>query len=95
VSGAQVIVEAGLRDLKVTPSQGTHFFQNLTSFNVGYFTVNPESGDGTVDWEWLEARPALSSLAHVRHIRLDRPILVLMNGKKNEGVILKGSGLES
>jgi hypothetical protein len=89
VSGAQVIVEAGLRDLKVTPSQGTHFFQNLTSFNVGYFTVNPESGDGTVDWDWLEARPALSSAAHVRHVRLDRPILVLMNGKKNEGVILK------
>ena len=89
VSGAQVIVEAGLRDLKVTPSQGTHFFQNLTSFNVGYFTVNPESGDGEVDWEWLEARPAISSLAHVRHIRLERPILVLMNGKKNEGVILK------
>jgi CheY-like chemotaxis protein len=89
VSGAQVIVEAGLRDLKVTPSQGTHFFQNLTSFNVGYFTVNPESGDGTVDWEWLEARPALTSAAHVRHIRLDAPILVLMNGKRNEGVILK------
>ena len=89
VSGAQVIVEAGLRDLKVTPSQGTHFFQNLTSFNVGYFTVNPESGDGAVDWEWLEGRPALSSAAHVRHIRLDAPILVLMNGKKNEGVILK------
>ena len=89
VSGAQVIVEAGLRDLKVTPSQGTHFFQNLTSFNVGYFTVNPESGDGTVDWTWLEAQPTLSSAAHVRRIRLERPILVLMNGKKNEGVILK------
>ncbi len=57
VSGAQVIVEAGLRDLKVTPSQGTHFFQNLTSFNVGYFTVNPESGDGTVDWD-LARSPA-------------------------------------
>jgi CheY-like chemotaxis protein len=89
VSGAQVIVEAGLRDLKVTPSQGTHFFQNLTSFNVGYFTVNPESGDGTVDWTWLEAQPTLSSAAHVRRIRLEKPILVLMNGKKNEGVILK------
>jgi hypothetical protein len=89
VSGAQVIVEAGLRDLKVTPSQGTHFFQNLTSFNVGYFTVNPESGDGEIDWAWLESRPALSSLDHVRHIRLEQPILVLMNGKRNEGVILK------
>jgi CheY-like chemotaxis protein len=89
VSGAQVIVEAGLRDLKVTPSQGTHFFQNLTSFNVGYFTVNPESGDGTIDWEWLDAQTHLTSVAHVRHIRLERPILVLMNGKRNEGVILK------
>jgi CheY-like chemotaxis protein len=89
VSGAQVIVEAGLRDLTVTPSQGTHFFQNLTSFNVGYFTVNPETGDGTVDWAWFDAQPLLSSKAHVRHIRLERPILVLMNGKRNEGVILK------
>ena len=57
VSGAQVIVEAGLRDLKVTPSQGTHFFQNLTSFNVGYFTVNPESGDGEVDWDVAGVAP--------------------------------------
>jgi CheY-like chemotaxis protein len=90
VAGAQVIVEAGLRDLSVTPSQGTHFFQNLTSFNVGYFTVNPETGDGVVDWEWLDAQPPLSNVAHVRHLRLERPLLVLMNGKKNEGVILRG-----
>jgi hypothetical protein len=89
VAAAQVIVEAGLRDLRVTPSQGTHFFQNLTSFDVGYFTVNPETGDGVVDWGWLDAQPAQSQAAHVRHIHLARPILVLMNGKKNEGVILK------
>jgi CheY-like chemotaxis protein len=89
VAGAQVIVEAGLRDLTVTPSQGTHFFQNLTSFNVGYFTVNPETGDGVVDWAWLDAQPPASTQAHVRHIRLEQPILVLMNGKRNEGVILK------
>jgi hypothetical protein len=89
VAGASVIVEAGLRDRTVTPSQGTHFFQNLTSFNVGYFTVNPETGDGEVDWAWLDAQPPLSSASHVRHIRLERPLLVLMNGKRNEGVILK------
>jgi len=92
VAGAQVIVEAGLRDLTVTPSQGTHFFQNLTSFNVGYFTVNPQKGEGFVDWEWLDQKPALSHAAHVRHIRLDRPILVLMNGKRNQGVVLKEEG---
>ncbi len=89
VAGAQVIVEAGLRDLKVTPSQGTHFFQNLSSFDVGYFTVNPELGDGFVDWAWLDAQPALSDAEHVRHLRLEQPVLVLMNGKKNEGLILK------
>ena len=93
VAGAQVIVEAGLRDLNVTPSQGTHFFQNLTSFNVGYFTVNPETGDGEIDWDWLDAQPAASQAAHVRHIRLERPILVLMDGKKNEGLILKDADL--
>ncbi len=89
VAGAQTIVEAGLRDLKVTPSQGTHFFQNLTSFNVGYFTVNPDDGDGFVDWAWLDAQPALSHVTHVRHLRLERPLLVKMDGKRGEGVILK------
>jgi CheY-like chemotaxis protein len=89
VAGAQVIVEAGLRDLKVAPSQGTHFFQNLTSFNVGYFTVNPESGDGSIDWDWLDSLPAVSEAAHVKHIRLQKPIVVLMDGRKNAGLILK------
>ena len=68
VSGAQVIVEAGLRDLSVTPSQGTHFFQNLTSFDVGYFTVNPENGDGEVDWDWLSrAARALQPCPRAAH----------------------------
>ncbi|HEX3553418.1 MAG TPA: PEP/pyruvate-binding domain-containing protein [Thermoanaerobaculia bacterium] len=89
VAGAKVIVEAGLRDLKVTPSQGSHFFQNLTSFNVGYFTVNAEDRDGRLDWDWLEAQPAESTAAHVRHLRLAAPLLIKMNGRKGEGVILK------
>ncbi len=93
VAGAKVIVEAGLRDLKVTPSQGSHFFQNLTSFNVGYFTVNPEDGQGLLDWDWLDAQsPETSAGAggnHVRHLRLAEPMLVKMNGRKGEGVILK------
>lgn len=91
VSGAKVIVEAGLRDFRVTPSQGSHFFQNLTSFHLGYFTVNPEDGDGLVDWEWLDAQPAETESAHVRHLRLPAPLLVKMNGRKGDGVILKPS----
>lgn len=90
VSGAAVIVEAGLRDLKVTPSQGSHFFQNLTSFNVGFFTVNPEEGEGRLDWEWLDAQPALSAAAHVRHLRLAAPLEIRIDGRRGRGVILKG-----
>ncbi len=89
ISGARVIVEAGFRDFRVTPSQGSHFFQNLTSFQVGYFTVNPELGDGTVDWAWLAKQPAVAETEHVRHLRLAAPAVVKMNGRRNEGVIFK------
>jgi CheY-like chemotaxis protein len=89
VSGAKIIIETGLRDFKVTPSQGSHFFQNLTSFNVGYFTVDASDKEGFLDWAWLDAQPDQSHEAHVRHLRLDEPVLVKMNGRKGEGVILK------
>src|SRR5262245_11608729 len=89
ISGARAIVEAGLRDFRVAPSQGTHFFQNLTSFHVGYFTVNPDAGEGFVDWAWLAAQPAVRETGCVRHLQFERPIVVKMNGKDSEGVILK------
>jgi CheY-like chemotaxis protein len=89
ISGARVIVEAGFADFKVTPSQGTHFFQHLTSFDVGYFTVNPDAGDGFVDWSWLGSEPAVRETASVRHLRYPRPVIVKMNGKNGEGIILK------
>jgi CheY-like chemotaxis protein len=89
IAGARVIVEAGFRDFHVSPSQGTHFFQNLISNNVGYFTVNPEAGEGFLDWDWLQSREALSESGAVRHLRFDAPLVVLMNGKRNEGAIVK------
>jgi CheY-like chemotaxis protein len=89
IAGARVIVEAGFKDFRVTPSQGTHFFQNLTSCNVGYFTVNPEIGDGFIDWDWLGEHPTMAQQDHVSHIRLKAPVLVKMSGHKGEGVILK------
>jgi len=95
IAGARVIVESGFRDFRVTPSQGTHFFQNLTSCNVGYFTVNPESGEGFVDWDWLAAQPAITETQCVRHLRVKQPFTVMMSGKKGEGVILKPDGVES
>ena len=72
ISGARVIVESGFRDFRVVPSQGSHFFQNLTAFQVGYFTVNPDAGEGFVDWEWLAAQPAVEEHGCVRHLRFHR-----------------------
>ena len=89
ISGARTIVEAGLRDFHVAPSQGTHFFQNLTSFNIGYFTVNPDAGDGFVDWEWLASQAPVHQAGCVRHLRFEQPLVVIMDGRRNQGVILK------
>jgi hypothetical protein len=89
ISGARVIVESGLTDIKVTPSQGSHFFQNLTSFKIGYFTMNPEEGEGFLDWEWLDAQPAAEDAGYVRHLRFTEPLVVAINGKRQRGVILK------
>ncbi len=89
ISGARVIVEAGFRDFRVTPSQGSHFFQNLTAFQVGYFTVNPDAGEGFVDWEWLGAVPAVEEQGCVRHLHFDAPLVVVMNGKTSRGMVFK------
>ena len=89
ISGARVIVEAGFRDFRVTPSQGSHFFQNLAAFQVGYFTVNPDAGEGFVDWEWLSSTPAIEEDGCVRHVRFTGPITVVMNGKTSQGMIFK------
>ena len=89
ISGARAIVEAGFRDFRVTPSQGSHFFQNLTAFQVGYFTVNPDAGEGAVDWEWLADQPAIEEQECVRHLHFPDPLRVVMNSKKSQGVIFK------
>jgi CheY-like chemotaxis protein len=93
VSGARVIVEAGFRDFRVTPSQGSHFFQNLTAFRIAYFTINPDLGEGLVDWAWLAAQPAVEESGPVRHLCLASPLTVAISGTRGVGVILKpGTG---
>ena len=92
ISQAQLIVESGLENYRIEPSQGTHFFQNLTSFGVGYFTVNPflEEG-GLFDVAFLDAQPAQHETQFIRHIRFSQPIVLKINGKKKMGVVLKPS----
>ena len=87
--GARVIVECGLRDIKVAPSQGTHFFQNLTASRIGYFTVDGELADGFVNWEWLRRQPPVSEKKYTRHLQLDQPLTVVMNGHDGKGIIFK------
>jgi len=89
ISGARVIVESGFHDFRVAPSQGSHFFQNLTAFQIGYFTVNPDAGEGFVDWQWLAEQPAMEEHGCVRHLRFDSPLVVAMNGKTSRGMIFK------
>jgi hypothetical protein len=89
ISGARVLVETSFRDLRVEPSQGTHFFQNLISFRIGYFTVDTAAADTLLDWEWLRLQPPVAERNFTRHLRFDAPLNVQMNGRLNQGVILK------
>jgi hypothetical protein len=88
ISASRVIVEAGLKNYHVDPSQGTHFFQNLTSFGVGYFTINTYTGDGVFQKEILDSMPAIEETEYVRHVCFDRPLKIMMDGKKQTGVVL-------
>lgn len=88
ISAARIIVEAGLTNYRVDPSQGTHFFQNLTSFGVGYFTINDFNGDGVYNRAVLDALPAVEEAAHVRHVRFPHALSIKVDGKKKLGYVL-------
>ncbi len=92
ISGARAIVEAGFKDLDVAPSQGSHFFQNITSFQVGYFTVHSKIKAGFIDWDWLSKQKAVEEKTYTRHFRFETPITIKMNGHQNKGIILKPEG---
>ena len=93
ISAAKLIVEAGLKNYRIDPSQGTHFFQNLTSFGVGYFTVNTYMGEGIWRKEVLDAMPAVEETQYVRHVRFPQPLRIMMDGMRQEGVVLMPENL--
>ena len=90
ISAARVIVEVALQNYRVDPSQGTHFFQNLTSFGVGYFTIdtNRPGDGGLLRKSMLDSMPAIDETAYVRHVRFDNPLKIMMDGMKQEGVVI-------
>ena len=89
IAGASTIVESGFKDFNITPSQGSHFFQNITSFKVGYFTVNSAEDSGFIDWDWLSNQKAYEEMEFTRHLKFNQPVIVKINGSKNKGIILK------
>ncbi len=89
ISAARLIVESGLEHYRIDPSQGTHFFQNLTSFRVGYFTINPYINEGFYDLDYLNAQPSSYEDDFIRHIHFEKPIRIEIDGKKSFGVVFK------
>jgi CheY-like chemotaxis protein len=89
ISAARIIVESGLKNYRIDPSQGTHFFQNLTSFRVGYFTINPYVKEGYFDVEFLNSLKAEYEDAYLRQIRFDKPLEIMVDGKSHKGLIIK------
>ena len=89
ISEARIIVESGLENYRIDPSQGTHFFQNLTSFRVGYMTINPFIGDGMYDTAYLDSLEAVYEDERVRHVRFPSELDILIDGKTHRGVVLK------
>lgn len=89
ISGASVIVESSFKEFHTTPSQGSHFFQNITSFKIGYFTVDSYHNIGHIDWDWLKSFKPVEEMKYVKLLRFDKEIVVKINGRKNSGIILK------
>ena len=88
ISAAKVIVEVALKNYRIDPSQGTHFFQNLTSFGVGYFTIDTNTDDGIFRQDILDSMPAIEETKYVRHVRFSSPLRILMDGMKQEGAVI-------
>jgi hypothetical protein len=89
ISGVRCMVETDLSEIHVEPSQGSHFFQNITSFGIGYLTVNHASGTGTVNYKWLDGLPAVNETSLLRHVAFDRALDIVLDNRKNRGVVLK------
>ncbi len=91
ISAARIIIESGLKNYRIDPSQGTHFFQNLTSFRVGYFTINPYINEGYYDVDYLNSLEGIYEGNYIRHVRFPDPLEIMIDGKSHKGVILKPS----
>ena len=89
IAGVRCIVETDMGDMHVDPSQGSHFFQNIMAFGIGYLTLETHGTVDRVDYAWMDAQVAASETAHLRHLNFDEPFQIALNGRRNRGVVLK------
>jgi hypothetical protein len=89
ISAVRCIIETGLEDIHVDPSEGSHFFQNVMSFGIGYLTVDHHQEGDFVDVPWLDLQPAATETTHVRHIAFAKPLRIALNGRTTFGVVMK------
>ena len=89
ISGARAIIESSLPDITVEPSQGSHFFQNINSFLVGYFTIKEKMDSSFVEWNWLQQQKPAEQKQFIKHLKFETPVIIKMNGHSNKGIILK------
>jgi hypothetical protein len=89
ISSARCMIETPMEGISVTPSQGTHFFQNITSLGIGYFTIRSKDENSWIDFDWLDSMEPLSSSEHVRHLRFDHPLEVVLDASRGMGMILR------
>ena len=82
------IVETTAENLKADPSQGSHFFHNITSLGISYLHI-PDKGKDFIDWQWLSALPVLEETAHLRHVALEKPLVLKIDGKTSRAVLMK------
>jgi hypothetical protein len=90
IAGVRCIIETGFDDMQVDASQGSHFFQNIVSFGIGYLTVDPRRRDDFVDQSWLDRQPAEAETAHLRHVAFREPLSIMLDGRRNVGVVMRG-----
>ena len=89
IAGAKAIIETSFKDMVIEPSQGSHFFQNITSFLIGYFTIDTVHNNGFIDWDWLLSVQPYAQKKYTKHLRFDKPLIIQMSGHANKGMILK------
>ncbi len=87
ISHAKVIVETSLEGYPLDASSGSHFFHNVTSMNVGYFSVQPEMGNSFIDYEFLKKQEIINSTTYFKHVRFPSPLSIKMDGRKRVAVV--------